>query len=62
MQRRVSTDNGVETLVFSGPGAEYDILRTISDGAVVTITGKTTEDYTELADGGWVLSLWLESL
>jgi peptidoglycan hydrolase-like protein with peptidoglycan-binding domain len=58
-QRRVVTD-GEDTLVFAGPGPEYELLRTIPNGTIVTITGKTNGNWSELADGGWVFSLWLE--
>ncbi|HIK45017.1 MAG TPA: peptidoglycan-binding protein [Leptolyngbyaceae cyanobacterium M65_K2018_010] len=57
-QMRVSTD-GEGALVFDGPGPEYNLLRTLADGTTVTTTGRVTGNWTELAGGGWVFSLWL---
>lgn len=58
---RVSTDGG-QTVVFSGPGTEYAVLGYVDDGATVTVTGRTSDEYVELADGGWIFSLWLEPI
>jgi uncharacterized protein YraI len=58
-QMRVVTD-GEDVLVFDGPGPQYDELRYLANGTVVNTTGKIEGNWTELADGGWVFSLWLE--
>ncbi|TVP65099.1 MAG: hypothetical protein EA342_14970 [Leptolyngbya sp. LCM1.Bin17] len=60
-RKRVVTD-GDPTLVFDGPGTENEILRSVDNGTIVTITGETFGNWSELADGGWIFSLWLEDL
>ncbi len=60
-QMRVSTD-GEDGLVFDGPGPEFNLLRSIPDGTIVTTTGKISGNWTELAEGGWIFSSWLKPL
>jgi|GEM_PF-1868700 len=60
-QMRVSTD-GEDGLVFDGPGPEFNLLRSIANGTVVTTTGKVSGNWTELAEGGWIFSSWLKPL
>jgi len=59
--RRVSTYGG-QTVIFSGPGTEYAVVDYVDDGTTVAVTGRTSGEYTELADGGWILSFWLEPI
>jgi len=61
-QRRIVTDDGSEALVLDGPGTQFDVLRTIPNGTVVEVTGRTEGNWAELADGGWVFSMWVEPL
>jgi hypothetical protein len=60
-QARIVTD-GEDALVFAGPDPSTDILRTLQNGSTVTITGNITGNWTELAEGGWVFSLFLERI
>ncbi len=60
-QRRVVTD-GEPTSVFSGPGTEFDFVRSVPNGAIVTITGRTSGNWSELLEGGWIFTLWLEPM
>ena len=60
-QRRVVTD-GEPTSVFSGPGTEFDVVRSVPNGAIVTITGRTSGNWSELLEGGWIFTLWLEPM
>jgi uncharacterized protein YgiM (DUF1202 family) len=60
-QRRVVTD-GEPTSVFSGPGTEFDVVRSVPNGAIVTITGRISGNWSELLEGGWIFTLWLEPM
>ena len=60
-QARVVTD-GEDALVFAGPDPSTEILRTVPNGATVFTTGRITGNWTELADGGWVFTPYLDSL
>ncbi|NJL46599.1 MAG: SH3 domain-containing protein [Leptolyngbyaceae cyanobacterium SM2_5_2] len=60
-QRRVST-GGEGALVFQQPDPQSNLLGTLTDGTIVTITGRVSGNYTELASGGWVFSLWLTQI
>ncbi|WP_323351494.1 peptidoglycan-binding protein [Leptolyngbya sp. CCNP1308] len=60
-QRRVVTD-GDSTSVFDGPGTEFGFVRSVPNGSIVTITGRTSGNWSELLDGGWIFSLWLEPI
>jgi peptidoglycan hydrolase-like protein with peptidoglycan-binding domain len=60
-QARIVTD-GEDALVFASPDPSSDILRTLANGATVTMTGNVTGNWTELAEGGWVFSLFLERI
>ncbi|MFQ4136629.1 peptidoglycan-binding protein [Nodosilinea sp. PGN35] len=60
-QRRVVTD-GDSTSVFDGPGTEFGFVRSVPNGSIVTVTGRTSGNWSELLDGGWIFSLWLEPL
>ena len=61
-QMQVVLPPGEEAFVFEGPGPEYERLRAFSNGAVVTTTGRISGNWTELADGGWVFSSWLQQM
>jgi len=37
-------------------------LRTLPNGTTVTITDNVTGNWTELTEGGWVFSLFLERI
>jgi peptidoglycan hydrolase-like protein with peptidoglycan-binding domain len=58
-QARVVTD-GDDALVFASPDPSSDIIRTVSAGTVVNTTGQVVGNWTELADGGWIFSLYLD--
>ncbi|MBE9137252.1 hypothetical protein IQ254_08535, partial [Nodosilinea sp. LEGE 07088] len=60
-QMRVVTE-GEETSVFDGPGTEFGFVRSVPNGSIVTVTGRTSGNWSELIDGGWIFSLWLEPL
>ncbi|MBD2114887.1 MULTISPECIES: peptidoglycan-binding protein [Cyanophyceae] len=60
-QRRVVTD-GDSTSVFDGPGTEFGLVRTVPNGSIVTITGRTSGNWSELLDGGWIFSPWLDPI
>ncbi len=54
--------DGEDALVFAGPDPSTEILRTVPNGATVFTTGRITGNWTELADGGWVFTPYLDSL
>lgn len=60
-QMRVSTD-GQEGLVYDGPGPEYNVTKTLADGTAVRVTGKVSGNWSELSDGGWFFSSWLQPM
>ena len=60
-QMRVSTD-GQEGIVYDGPGPEYNLVKTLANGTVVRVTGKVSGNWSELSDGGWFFSPWLQPL
>ncbi|MGG6241272.1 peptidoglycan-binding protein [Nodosilinea sp. AN01ver1] len=60
-QRRVVTD-GDSTSVFNGPGTEFGVARSVPNGSIVNVTGRTSGNWSELSDGTWIFSLWLEPL
>jgi len=53
----VST-NGESLPVRSGPGEEYDVIDSLSDGTPVTVVA-TSGGWSEISGGGWVASEWL---
>lgn len=60
-QARVVTD-GENAMVFAGPDPSTDILRVLPNGSIVTTTGNVTGNWSELVDGGWIFSLYLETI
>ena len=60
-QARVVTD-GEDALIFAGPNPATEILRTVSNGEIVNTTGQVVGNWTELSNGGWIFSLYLEPL
>lgn len=56
----VSTNDGLDALAFSGPGTEYDLLGFIPNGTEVTVTGRTQGNWSELEDGSWIYTDFLE--
>ena len=60
-QRRVVTD-GDSTSVFEGPGTEFGFVRSVPNGSIVNVTGRTSGNWSELSDGTWIFSLWLEPI
>ncbi|PZU95135.1 MAG: hypothetical protein DCF32_22585, partial [Leptolyngbya sp.] len=60
-QRRVVAADG-STTVFKGPGAEFGEARSVPNGSIVTITGRTSGNWTELVEGGWIFSFELEPI
>ncbi|PSN14512.1 hypothetical protein C7293_11345 [filamentous cyanobacterium CCT1] len=60
-QRRVVTD-GDSTSVFNGPGTEFGVARNVPNGSIVNVTGRTSGNWSELSDGTWIFSLWLEPI
>ena len=59
-QMRVVTD-GDSTSVYDGPGTEFGFVRSVPNGSIVNVTGRTTGNWSELSDGGWIFSLWLDA-
>ncbi|HEY9887693.1 MAG TPA: peptidoglycan-binding protein [Candidatus Obscuribacterales bacterium] len=59
-QVRVRTTDGQEAIVFAGPGTEYDLLGFITDGTIVTITGRTDGNWSELDNGNWIYTDFLD--
>lgn len=57
---RIATDDGQDALLFSGPGTEYNLLRTIDSDTPVRVTGRTQNGWSELEDGSWVYAEWLD--
>ncbi|PSN17654.1 hypothetical protein C7271_16565, partial [filamentous cyanobacterium CCP5] len=53
---------GEEVQVFDGPGSEYARLRILSNGSEVVTTGRQSGNWTELEDGGWVFSAWVQPI
>jgi len=60
-QRRVVT-GGEPTSVFNGPDPNSGILRSVPDGAIVTITGRSEGNWSELLEGGWIFTPWLDPM
>jgi len=58
-QAQIQTDTGMESLVFAGPGTEYELLGFLPDGTLVTLTGNSQGGWAELESGGWVYEDWL---
>ena len=56
----VSTSDGLDALAFAGPGTEFDLLGFIPNGTVVTVTGETQGNWSELEDGSWIYTDFLE--
>jgi peptidoglycan hydrolase-like protein with peptidoglycan-binding domain len=56
----VSTTDGLDALAFSGPGTEYDLLGFIPNDTVVTVTGETQGSWSELDNGSWIYTDFLE--
>ena len=56
----VRTNDGLDALAFSGPGTQFDLLGFIPNDTVVTITGRTEDNWSELEDGSWVYSDFLD--
>jgi hypothetical protein len=48
--------------IRSGPGITYRVTDTLQDGQRVTLSGRSDEDWTELAEGGWVSTQYLEKI
>jgi uncharacterized protein YraI len=61
-QMRVVTDGGEDVLVFEGPDPATNILRTLANGSLVKTTGQISGNWTELVGGGWVFTLYLETM
>lgn len=59
-QAVVSTNDGLDALAFSGPGTEYDLLGFVANGTEVTVTGRTQDNWSELEDGSWIYTDFLE--
>ena len=57
---RVATGDGMDMLVFTGPGTQHDQLSPIADGTQVRITGQFEGNWAELEGGGWAYLPWLE--
>ncbi|HEY9763281.1 MAG TPA: peptidoglycan-binding protein [Trichocoleus sp.] len=60
-QARVVTD-GENTPLFNGPGTEFNQTGTAANGSVVTATGRRVGNWSELSDGNWIFSLWLQPI
>jgi peptidoglycan hydrolase-like protein with peptidoglycan-binding domain len=56
---QVSTPDGQSAIIFSGPGTEFDLVEFIDNGATVTITGKVDGNWSQLDDGNWIYTDFL---
>ena len=56
----VATDDGMDALIFSGPGTDSDLLGFIPNGSSVKITGRFEGSWAELENGNWVYTDWLD--
>lgn len=57
---QVATDNGMDALIFSGPGTEHELLGFIPDGSTVKIAGNFEGNWAQLEDGSWIYSQWVD--
>jgi hypothetical protein len=46
--------------VYSGPGTTYQVSGSLRDGQRVTLSNQTSNDWSQLADGGWIPTSSLE--
>ncbi|MBD1862900.1 MULTISPECIES: peptidoglycan-binding protein [Trichocoleus] len=51
--------NGSALNIRSGPGAGYGVVGSLSNGSRASITGRTSNGWYELANGGWVSGSWI---
>jgi hypothetical protein len=47
-------NNGNNLNVYSGPGTDYRVTRTLQDGQTVWLSGQYNNNWAELEDGGWI--------
>lgn len=47
-------NNGNNLNVYSGPGTDYRVTRTLRDGQTVWLSGQYNNNWAELEDGGWI--------
>lgn len=47
-------NNGNNLNVYSGPGTDYRVTRTLRDGQTVWLSGRYNNNWAELEDGGWI--------
>jgi peptidoglycan hydrolase-like protein with peptidoglycan-binding domain len=59
-QATIATNDGLDALAFSGPGTEYDLMGFLPNGTVVTLTGVTEGNWSELEDGSWIYTDFLD--
>lgn len=57
----VRTADGSPIQVYEDPAYSARIIRTIEDGQSVRITGRETDDWLELAGGGWLPKQYLRT-
>lgn len=53
-QATVRTNDGGDAIAFTGPGIENDLAAFIPNGTIVTLTGKTENNWYELEDRNWI--------
>jgi peptidoglycan hydrolase-like protein with peptidoglycan-binding domain len=51
--------NGSALNIRSGPGAGYGVVGSLPNGSSAGITGRTSNGWYELANGGWVSGSWI---
>ncbi|MBD2462106.1 SH3 domain-containing protein [Oscillatoria sp. FACHB-1407] len=57
-QVRVTT-NGNVLNVRSGPGTDFNVIDELANGAIVSVSGRTSDGWLELSNGGWIASSWV---
>jgi uncharacterized protein YraI len=61
-QRRVNTGDSGDAQIYNGPGAEFTLVRNVPNGTILTTTGNTTGNWTEVVEGGWIFTPWLDPI
>lgn len=51
--------NGGALNIRSGPGSGYGVVGSLTNGSSASITGRTSNGWYELANGGWVSGSWV---
>ncbi|MCT7952827.1 SH3 domain-containing protein [Ancylothrix sp. C2] len=57
---KVST-NGSALRIRSGPGTGYGVIGGLSNGTTVSTTGRVSNGWIQLSNGGWIAGNWVAS-